>query len=69
MVDVPTCAKFVQVDEPWQRSTRYSVTATLSVDGVHDSVILVPATVPLRLLGAVGAVVSRAAVVMAATGE
>ena len=66
-VDVPTCANVLH-DTPVHRSTRYPVTATLSVDAVQLRLIwFAPATLPARPVGAVGAVVSTAAGVVAVT--
>ena len=63
--DVPTSAQFVQV-APRQRSIRYSVTATLSVDGVQlRSIRAVLTPVAARPVGVVGGVVSGAAGVVA----
>ncbi len=56
---------------PWQRSIRYPVTATLSVDAVQlRSMRPVSTPAALRVAGAVGACVSAAAgVVAVAVGE
>ena len=44
---------------PWQRSTRYPVTPTLSVDAVQLRLIWLPLTaVAVRFVGAVGGCVS-----------
>jgi hypothetical protein len=55
---VAICAKFEQL-APWQRSTLYPVTPTLSVEAVQERLILVSEmTVEVRPEGAVGGVVS-----------
>ncbi len=60
-VTVANAAKFAQPD-PWHFSTKYPVTATLSVDAVHARLIRVAeAAVAVKLPGTVGAVVSAAA--------
>src|SRR2546425_13121288 len=57
-VTVVICVKLVQ-PAFWQRSTRYPVTPTLSVDAVQARLIwLADAAVAVRLDGAVGGVVS-----------
>ena len=57
---VPTCAKLLH-PAPWQRSTRYPVTPTLSVDAVQLRLIaLLAAAVAASPVGAVGGVVSGA---------
>ncbi len=64
-VGVPTWTKFVQ-PAPAQRSTRYSVTPTLSVEAVQPRLTWVELTaVALSPVGAVGGVVSGAAGVVA----
>ena len=64
-VGVAICAKLVQ-PAPWQRSSRYAVTPTLSVDAVQLRLIwLVETAAADRPLGAVGGVVSGAACVVA----
>ena len=66
-VGVATWAKLAQ-PAPRQRSTRYPVTPTLSVDAVQTrSIRFVLATVAPSPDGAVGAVVSGAACVVAET--
>ena len=66
---VPTCAKLLQ-PAPWQRSTRYPVTPTLSVDAVQLKLIWVPLTaVALRLPGVLGGCVSGEVVVALAVFE
>ena len=61
-VGVAICAKFVQV-APWQRSTWYASTPTLSVDAVQARLmVLVPLAVAVRLEGVVGGDVSDAPV-------
>ena len=42
-VVVPICAKLLHPD-PWQRSTKYPVTPTLSLDGAQDRLISVDVT-------------------------
>ena len=65
VVEVFTCANVVH-PLPWQRSIKYAVTPTLSVDAVHVRLIwLVETAVPLSPEGAVGACVSGAACVVA----
>ena len=55
---VPTCAKLLQ-PVPWQRSTRYPVTPTLSVDAVQLRLIWLPLTaVAVRVPGVLGGCVS-----------
>jgi hypothetical protein len=57
-VGVAICAKFEQ-PAPWQRSTLYPVTPTLSVEAVQERLIWVlEAAVAAKLVGAVGGVVS-----------
>ena len=52
------CAKFEQL-APWQRSTLYPVTPTLSVEAVQERLICaVETAVTVRLPGALGGVVS-----------
>jgi hypothetical protein len=51
--------------DPWQRSMRYAVTATLSVDAAHVRVTSLGPATALRFVGAVGAWVSGAASVVA----
>jgi hypothetical protein len=58
VVSVAICAK-VEQPAPWQRSTLYPVTPTLSVEAVQERLILVSeATVAVRLAGAEGGIVS-----------
>ena len=60
VADVPTCAQLVQL-VPEQRSIRYSVTPTLSVEAVQArSIRLVLTAVAASPVGADGAVVSGA---------
>ena len=62
---MPTCAKSVQ-PAPWQRSTRYPVTPTLSVEAVQLRLIWVAlAAVAVSPDGVDGGVVSGAAGVVA----
>jgi len=57
-VGVAICAKFEQ-PPPWQRSTLYPVTPTLSVEALQDRLIcVVEAAVAAKLVGAVGGAVS-----------
>ena len=57
-VGVPTWVKVVQV-APWQRSTRYPLTPTLSVDGFQARLIWPPAAgVAVNPDGVDGGVVS-----------
>src|SRR2546425_9436030 len=64
-VTVVICVKLVQ-PAFWQRSTRYPVTPTLSVDAVQARLIwLADAAVAVRLDGAEGGVVSGGAGVTA----
>jgi len=63
-VGVAICAKFAQ-PVPEQRSTLYPVTPTLSVDAVHDKLTCAgEAAVAVKLVGAVGGVVSGGGVVV-----
>jgi hypothetical protein len=58
LVGDPTCAKFVQ-PAPWQRSTRYPVTPTLSVEAVQARFIdVLPEAVAESPVGWLGGVVS-----------
>jgi len=60
-LEVAIWAKLEHI-EPWQRSIRYPVTATLSVDAVQERLICVlDIAVAVKLVGAVGGVVSRGA--------
>ena len=62
---VAICAKVVQ-PLPWQRSTRYPVTPTLSVEAVQERLICEElAGAAIKLDGAVGGVVSDEACVLA----
>ena len=66
---MPICAKLLH-PVPWQRSTRYPVTPTLSVDAVQLRLIWVLLTaVAVRLPGALGGCVSGDGVVALAVFE
>ncbi len=70
LVGVAICAKLLQ-PAPWHRSTRYPVTATLSLDAAQlRSICVLLITAGTGVPGAVGACVSGAAEVDAvATAE